>query len=465
MSRPQKSESEEEFASAPEDNDDGDSNVPGEKSRQDKSKKPVDVNNDEMTTKGKGKEVSTGNEVAESEPAATVREINEILNEMSADSENLLQEKTEDEQTDRTRNIDKQGDRNEEKSRETVDNEEVVAVESTYGQETEAVTAGNIRDALISSTGDIRESGEPQSSAHFTGDIKDALRAVTDKKASKPASSGWGWGGWLSSTASALGQGLQSAIHTVEETLGIPEPEEIAKHTQNDDTAEEGKKEIVDSEPQKSKTGTTETVKTTDVEEESSSTFSMWSGMSALSSVIASKSSELVSGGIDALEAIGRKTMDVISDGDPGLRQKRAAIQELTSGPAVVLSKLLRDAKQQAEENQNSNAETGIHFSTLFDEYQGFVHLEALELLSTECSSKLQSAQVAIEDDEVMKQLQDIKEAFQLKNDDEEEDVKDQTVEITSFLLLQFEKLKIQYKAQKLEKDHAHHWLMKTASR
>ena len=78
--------------------------------------------------------------------------------------------------------------------------------------------------------------------------------------------------------------------------------------------------------------------------------------------------------------------------------------------------------------------------------------MEALELLSTECSSKLQSAQVAIEDDEVMKQLQDIKEAFQLKNDDEEEDVKDQTVEITSFLLLQFEKLKIQYKAQKLEK-------------
>lgn len=28
-----------------------------------------------------------------------------------------------------------------------------------------------------------------------------------------------------------------------------------------------------------------------------------------------------MSGGIDALEAIGRKTMDVISDGDPGTLQ------------------------------------------------------------------------------------------------------------------------------------------------
>jgi hypothetical protein len=39
-----------------------------------------------------------------------------------------------------------------------------------------------------------------------------------------------------------------------------------------------------------------------------------------------------------------------------GLRQKRAAIKELTSGPAVVLSKLLRDAKQQAEESHKQDS-------------------------------------------------------------------------------------------------------------
>ena len=32
---------------------------------------------------------------------------------------------------------------------------------------------------------------------------------------------------------------------------------------------------------------------------------------------------ELVSGGLDALEFIGKKTMNVLAEGDPGLRQKR----------------------------------------------------------------------------------------------------------------------------------------------
>ena len=42
-----------------------------------------------------------------------------------------------------------------------------------------------------------------------------------------------------------------------------------------------------------------------------------------MSNAVTSKGIELVSEGIDALETIGKKTMDVISEGDPGFRVKR----------------------------------------------------------------------------------------------------------------------------------------------
>lgn len=42
---------------------------------------------------------------------------------------------------------------------------------------------------------------------------------------------------------------------------------------------------------------------------------------------------ELVSGGLGALEFIGKKTMTVLSEGDPGLRQKREQISG--KGPSL----------------------------------------------------------------------------------------------------------------------------------
>lgn len=41
----------------------------------------------------------------------------------------------------------------------------------------------------------------------------------------------------------------------------------------------------------------------------------------------------VVSGGLEALEYIGKKTMDVISDGDPGLRNRRE--QLMAKGPTL----------------------------------------------------------------------------------------------------------------------------------
>ena len=49
-------------------------------------------------------------------------------------------------------------------------------------------------------------------------------------------------------------------------------------------------------------------------------------GVSVLTNVVQSKGKELMSGGLDALEFLGKRTMDVLSEGDPALRKKREAI-------------------------------------------------------------------------------------------------------------------------------------------
>ena len=59
-------------------------------------------------------------------------------------------------------------------------------------------------------------------------------------------------------------------------------------------------------------------------------------GVAGLTSIVESKSMNLVTGGLGALEFIGKKTMDVISDGDRGLRHKR----QLLSGKGESLSQV-----------------------------------------------------------------------------------------------------------------------------
>lgn len=50
-----------------------------------------------------------------------------------------------------------------------------------------------------------------------------------------------------------------------------------------------------------------------------------------------SKGSKVISGGLDTLELIGKKTIDILTEGDPGLRNKR----NLFSGDDTTLSQVL----------------------------------------------------------------------------------------------------------------------------
>ncbi|XP_014488023.1 PREDICTED: protein FAM114A2 isoform X2 [Dinoponera quadriceps] len=150
------------------------------------------------------------------------------------------------------------------------------------------------------------------------------------------------------------------------------------------------------------------------------------SGMSSITKLVELTSSKVMTGGLDTLEAIGKKTMEVLQDGDPGLKKKRAFFMNETDKP--ILSQILREAKEKAEIQERTIEERTlsrkVHFETLFDDYQGLVHLEALEILSKQSNMKIQQHLIELDANEllsVQETLEEIKELCDLGDECEEE--------------------------------------------
>ncbi|KAG8134873.1 putative Protein NOXP20-like protein, partial [Naja naja] len=97
----------------------------------------------------------------------------------------------------------------------------------------------------------------------------------------------------------------------------------------------------------------------------------------------------VLSGGLDALEFIGKKTMNVLAESDPGFKKTKILMERTVS-----LSQLLREAKEKEKQRlaQQATMEPTAHYGLLFDEFQGLSHLEALEILSNESEAKLLNA-------------------------------------------------------------------------
>ncbi|XP_053504507.1 protein FAM114A2 isoform X1 [Ictalurus furcatus] len=234
---------------------------------------------------------------------------------------------------------------------------------------------------------------------------------------------GWGsWGSWgksLLSTATAtvatVGQGLSQVIEKAETSLGIPSPTELSAQMEKEEEADA---------PSSSSEGNTGegdgNVLGSAMGMLSSSSMGM---LSSLSSVVQSTSKTVISGGLDALEFIGKKTMDVIAEGDPGFKKTKGLMNRTST-----LSQVLREAKereeQQTAENVTSETEKKAHYGMLFDEFQGLSHLEALEILSRESEAKVKSVLTTLSGEELTAlrdDLEQIKESFSLMEFDEEE--------------------------------------------
>uniref|UniRef100_F6TP08 Family with sequence similarity 114 member A2 n=1 Tax=Equus caballus TaxID=9796 RepID=F6TP08_HORSE len=178
----------------------------------------------------------------------------------------------------------------------------------------------------------------------------------------------------------------------------------------------------------------------------------------------------VISGGLDALEFIGKKTMDVIAEGDPGFKRTKGLMNRSST-----LSQVLREAKEK-EELWTSNEVTmetdkKTHYGLLFDEFQGLSHLEALEMLSRESEIKVKSILNSLsgEELETLKQeLEQLKEAFSLAEfcEEEEEEKKgdeDFTKEITEL----FSQLNVSSKPEKLARarNTAYEWIRTSLSK
>ncbi|XP_071066932.1 protein FAM114A2 isoform X2 [Dasypus novemcinctus] len=248
---------------------------------------------------------------------------------------------------------------------------------------------------------------------------------------------GWGyWGSWgksllssASATVATVGQGISNVIEKAETTLGIPSPSEISTQVQ------------------------CATGETNVRENETSPVAGPFGVFSSISTAVQSTGKSVISGGLDALEFIGKKTMDVIAEGDPGFRKTKGLMNRNST-----LSQVLREAKEK-EELWASNEVTmemdkKTHYGLLFDEFQGLSHLEALEMLSQESEIKVNSILNSLsgEELETLKlELEQLKEAFSLGEfcEEEEEEKKgdeDFTKEITEL----FSQLNISSKPEKL---------------
>ncbi|XP_026216560.1 LOW QUALITY PROTEIN: protein NOXP20 [Anabas testudineus] len=229
-----------------------------------------------------------------------------------------------------------------------------------------------------------------------------------------------GWGGWsswgkslLSSATSTVGHSLTSVKVKAGEALRLHRTSVGEEAQEEEDGAEEtreggGESEEADGVP--------------------SSPSSSRGVFSSITHAVQNTGKSVISGGLDALEFIGKKTMTVLAESDPGFKKTKTLMQKTAS-----LSQMLKEAKEKERarlSNQPISAPTA-HYGILFDDYQGLSHLEALEILSNESEAKVQaflSSLTEEEQEEVKKELIFIKDIFIKREEEgEEEGEKDKT--------------------------------------
>ncbi|KAG8453588.1 hypothetical protein GDO86_000282 [Hymenochirus boettgeri] len=184
--------------------------------------------------------------------------------------------------------------------------------------------------------------------------------------------------------------------------------------------------------------------------------------LSALTNAVQNTGKTVLSGGLDALEFIGKKTMNVLAEGDPGFKKTKILMQKTAS-----LSQMLREAKEKEKQRLSEQVtdERTAHFGLLFDEYQGLSHLEALEILSNESEAKVQSFLSTLEEKELEALKTDlicIKEFFLQKEYELESfEQGDETGEFSTMLTELLFDLHVAATPDKLNKamKKAHDWL------
>ncbi|XP_052054772.1 protein NOXP20 [Apodemus sylvaticus] len=251
--------------------------------------------------------------------------------------------------------------------------------------------------------------------------LKEQNDAAVD---SSPQAGRWaGWGSWgkslLSSASATVGHGLTAVKEKAGATLRI--------HSVNSGSPEGA--------PTDAENGISQNV-TPDQDPAGGPHTPPPSGaagsrgmLSALTNVVQNTGKSVLTGGLDALEFIGKKTMTVLAESDPGFKRTKTLMERTVS-----LSQMLREAKEKEKQRlaQQLTAERTAHYGMLFDEYQGLSHLEALEILSNESESKVQSFLASLDGEKLERLKNDlisIKDIFVAKESENEANPEEQGLE------------------------------------
>lgn len=227
-------------------------------------------------------------------------------------------------------------------------------------------------------------------------------RSFSNVQSQPETPSAWSpWSGMVSllSTAST---NVASFTSHVSSAIGIPDPEKFAQQQQQDPDKCETSSQNSDDSKCSSGNNSTKAKPAPDNKHQSSHqqqqppSEETLLNLGSFVSNVTSISNRVIAGGLDTLEGIGKKTMTIIQENDAGLISKRKLLGLDNQKP--VLSQVLREAKEKSEESektmkltQKKRYKKQLHFETLFDDYHGLVHLEALEMLSKQASLKLQA--------------------------------------------------------------------------
>ncbi|XP_061833025.1 protein NOXP20 [Nerophis lumbriciformis] len=318
---------------------------------------------------------------------------------------------------------------------------------------------------LTQTSEDAKEDGKSESPpSEAEGQLTECDQSVSleaeapEEDAEKEQKVWGGWGSWgkslLSSATSTVGHSLSSVKVKAGEALRLHKTsvgEEAREEEEEEEVVSEDKPAVESVEP-----GGPDEAANRGV-------------FSAISNVVQNTGKSVISGGLDALEFIGKKTMTVLAESDPGFKKTKTLMQKTAS-----LSQMLKEAKEKERarlSTQPVSAPTA-HYGILFDDYQGLSHLEALEILSNESEAKVQAFLSSLEDqeqEEVKMELIFIKDVFirggegEEEEDEEGEQAKEVDAEFLSVLTELLFELHVAATPDKLNKARmsAHDWVSK----
>ncbi|XP_029993901.1 protein NOXP20 isoform X2 [Sphaeramia orbicularis] len=228
-----------------------------------------------------------------------------------------------------------------------------------------------------------------------------------------------GWGGWSSWGKSILSSATSTVGHSLS-SVKVKAGEALRLHRTS--VGEEAREDEEGAEKKDGGGESGETSPSSSVESSTGSSASSRGVFSTITHAVQNTGKSVISGGLDALEFIGKKTMTVLAESDPGFKKTKTLMQKTAS-----LSQMLKEAKEKERarlSNQPISAPTA-HYGILFDDYQGLSHLEALEILSNESEAKVQaflSTLAETEQEEVKKELIFIKDIFIRREEEEGEE-------------------------------------------